>query len=100
MLAFSNQRRKLWNLMVAACVGAFLTLAPFPVSAQTPLDQAWNILQAGPLLSTSVSCTESSLLDIGKTYNRWRLAWVQCPQGRVLPLNGVRELFYSLSQYR
>ena len=47
MLAFSNQRRKLWNLMVAACVGAFLTLAPFPVSAQTPLDQAWNILQAG-----------------------------------------------------
>ena len=33
--------------MVAACVGAFLTLAPFPISAQTPLDQAWNILQTG-----------------------------------------------------
>jgi HEAT repeat protein len=47
MLAFSNQRRKFWKLMVAACVGAFLTLAPFPISAQTPLDQAWNILQTG-----------------------------------------------------
>jgi HEAT repeat protein len=47
MLAFSNQRGKFSKLMVAACVGAFLTLAPFPISAQTPLDQAWNILQAG-----------------------------------------------------
>jgi hypothetical protein len=35
--------------------------------------------QLGPLLSTAASYTEPPLLDIVKTYNRWRLAWVQRP---------------------
>jgi len=44
--AFNGLRRKVQTLTAAAFIVASLSVAPALVSAQTPLDQAWTILQA------------------------------------------------------
>lgn len=44
---FNNPSRRFWPPMVAAFILSFLSLTPGLVSAQTPLAQAWGILNAG-----------------------------------------------------
>ncbi|MGC1382149.1 MAG: HEAT repeat domain-containing protein [Candidatus Acidiferrales bacterium] len=47
MPTVSNQNRNFRKPVVAACLGAFFTLIPVRLPAQTPTAQAWSILQAG-----------------------------------------------------
>lgn len=47
MITFNRPAWKVRTLAAAAFVGTLLVMAPIEMSAQTPLDQAWNILQAG-----------------------------------------------------
>jgi HEAT repeat protein len=47
MITFNRPAWKVRTLTAAAFVGTLLVMAPIVMSAQTPLDQAWNILQAG-----------------------------------------------------
>jgi len=45
--AFKGPRWRCWTLTVVACMAASWLLAPSPMTAQTPLEQAWSIVQAG-----------------------------------------------------
>lgn len=42
-----TSRDSKWTLTVIAFIGTFCLLAPVPMFAQAPADQAWSILQAG-----------------------------------------------------
>ena len=45
--AFKGPRLRCWTVIATACMGAFWLLTPCPMTAQSPLEQAWGILQAG-----------------------------------------------------
>ncbi len=47
MIAVTNSTKKCRLLECAALIGTLLTIAPALVSAQSPLEQSWSILQAG-----------------------------------------------------
>jgi HEAT repeat protein len=53
MQMFNNPKWRFRGLGVAAFIGTLWSVAPVPLSAQTPVAQAWNILQAGAANTSS-----------------------------------------------